>query len=122
MDKRGGARPGAGRKPLSKQLKKIDPKLINAGVLPLEMYLRVSRHLWSEATDPETGAIKDIAKAKEAAEFAEPALAFTSNRLQAVAHTHANPDGSPIKNGSESVLADVRSLIALELTRKAQPA
>lgn len=117
MAKRGGARPGAGRKPLSKQLKKIDPKIINGGVLPLEMMLKVSRHLWAEATDKK-GKIIDLAKAKEAATFAEPAMAFTSNRLQSV--THLTPPGTP-KVGGIAILMDVRALIAAELGTGKKP-
>ena len=89
----GGARPNSGRKPQSETVKKVDAKLKNAGILPLEMRLKVARKLWADATDAE-GEITDMAKAKEAADFAEPAMQFTSTRLQAVAHTGS--DGSPI--------------------------
>lgn len=90
----GGTRPGSGRKPQSETIRKVDPEIINAGILPLEMRLRVSRHLWAEAIDGE-GKIIDLAKAKEAAEFAEPALRYTSPALATVAHT--GPQGGPIE-------------------------
>jgi hypothetical protein len=89
----GGARPGAGRKRQSANLRKLTPEVINAGILPLEMRLRVSRHMWAEACD-EQGEIKDIEKAKAAAEFATPALAFTSPSLKAI--EHSGPNGGPI--------------------------
>jgi hypothetical protein len=89
----GGRRPGAGRKPLSKTVKRVSPEVINAGILPLEMRLRVSRKMWAEACD-EAGEITDLDKAKAAADFALPAMAFTSPSLKAV--EHSGPNGGPI--------------------------
>jgi hypothetical protein len=112
----GGRREGAGRKPLSETVKKVDAKIINAGILPLEMRLRVARHMWAEAVevDQETGETKitDLAKAKEAADFAEPALPYTSNRLATMIHT--GPSGGAIEHKHE-VVDDVRGLIREEL-------
>ena len=118
--KRGGARPGAGRPKGSITLKKVDPKVLNAGILPLEMRLRVARYLWGEATETaEDGEIKikDLAKAKEAADFAEPALPYTSNRLATL--MHVGPNGGAIehdhKHEHSLVVAAVDAMIAEEL-------
>lgn len=111
----GGYRPGSGRKKGSTTVKKVDPSVINAGVLPLEMRLRVARHMWAEAVqvDAKTGESKiiDLAKAKEAADFAEPALPYTSNRLATMVHT--GPGGGPIEHKHE-VVDEVRDLIRTE--------
>lgn len=103
----GGARPNSGRKPQSESVKKVDPKVINAGILPLEMRLRVARKIWAEATD-DAGEITDLEKAKEAADFAESAMQYTSARLQSTVFT--GPGGGPI----DVRLTDARS----ELQRK----
>lgn len=115
--KNGGARRGAGRKPHSITVKKVDPKIINAGILPLEMRLRVARHMWDEAATQSqdgTWAIKDLDKAKAAADFAEAALPYTSNRLAVMMHTGA--DGGAIKHDhSHEVVDEVRGMIQEEL-------
>jgi hypothetical protein len=103
----GGKREGAGRKRGSTTVKKVDAKVINAGILPLEMRLRVARKLWADAVDAD-GEIVDLPKAKEAADFAESAMQYTSARLQAT--TLSGPGGAPI----DVRLTDARS----ELQRK----
>lgn len=113
--KNGGARPGAGRPKLSVTVKKVDPKIINAGILPLEMRLRVARHMWDEAAKlDEDGnwVITNLDKAKAAAEFAEPALPYTSNRLSTVVHT--GPSGGAVEH-THDVSAEVAELIREEL-------
>jgi hypothetical protein len=116
--KNGGARPGAGRPKLSLTVKKVDPKIINAGILPLEMRLRVARHMWAEATetDVETGEVKivDVAKAKEAADFAEAALPYTSNRLATMVHVGA-AGGAIQHDHSHSAADEARKIIREEL-------
>lgn len=93
---RGGRREGAGRKKgeadkVTRALRESAAKAATEGVTPLEMRLSVARHLWREATDVR-GVIIDMDKAKEAAEFAEPALAYTSPRLNAIQGN--GPDGA----------------------------
>lgn len=104
----GGNRPNAGRKPQSETVKKVDPKVINAGILPLEMRLRVARKLWAEATDAD-GEIKDIDKAKAAADFAESAMQYTSPRLQST--VFSGPGGGPI----DVRMMNARNDLALKL-------
>lgn len=91
---RGGARPGAGRPQGAVSVKKVDPEVIAAGLLPLEMILTTARAMWAEAVDA-AGKITDFAKAKEAAKFAEPALQYTSAKLSSIAHT--GPAGGPVE-------------------------
>lgn len=110
----GGMRPNSGRKPQSASVKKVDPKVINAGILPLEMRLRVARKIWDDATD-KAGAIIDLAKAKEAADFAESAMQYTSARLQSTVFTGAG--GGPI----DVRLTDARSQLQRKLA-SLQPA
>lgn len=115
--KKGGARPGAGRPKGSVTVRKsVDPAVVNAGILPLEMRLRVARHLWAEATETnqETGEVKitDLDKAKQAADFAEAALPYTSNRLATMIHT--GPDGGAIKHDHTHVAAEVDAMLAAE--------
>lgn len=93
-DGHGGAREGSGRKPGASTVKRIDPAVVNAGVLPLEMRLRLARHIWSQAID-ETGKITDEKKAREACDIAEPALQFTSPRLASIAHS--GPAGGAVE-------------------------
>lgn len=105
----GGTRPGSGRKPQSETIRKVDPEIINAGILPLEMRLRVARHMWAEAVD-DTGKIIDLEKAKEAANFGEAALRYTSPSLATVAHTGAN--GGPIEvNQIDKINRDLQELM-----------
>lgn len=110
MPAHGGRRPGSGRKPQSKNLKKVDPKVINAGILPLEMRLRVARKLWDDATD-DAGEITDLPKAKEAADFAESAMQYTSAKLQST--VFSGPGGGPI----DVRLTDARTELAGKLSR-----
>lgn len=115
MAGRGGKREGAGRKKGSVTIKRIDPEIIHGGTLPLEMRLKVARHLWAEATEAdENGEVKitDLDKAKQAADFAEPALPYTSNRLATI--THTGPNGGAIEHNHSGVLEEVRALIARE--------
>lgn len=108
----GGKREGAGRKPQSKTIRKVRPEVINAGILPLEMRLRVSRKMWADAVD-RAGEITDLAKAKDAAEFAKEALPYTSSRLNSIQHTGAN--GGPIETVDKSkqdIVARVAALLA----------
>lgn len=115
VKKRGGARKGAGRKPHSLTIKKIDPAVINAGILPLEMRLRVARKMWAEAVN-EVGEIADLDKAKAAADFAEAALPYTSNRLATMIHT--GPNGGAIEHSHRhEAIDDVRAIIAQETKR-----
>jgi hypothetical protein len=93
-DGHGGARPNSGRKLQSANIRKVDPAVINAGILPLEMRLKVARKMWAEAVDAE-GEIVDLEKAQAAANFAEPALPYTSPRLNSV--EHSGPDGGAIE-------------------------
>lgn len=106
---RGGARQGAGRKPQSESIRKVAPQVINAGILPLEMRLKVARKLWADATDAE-GEITDMDKAKEAADFAESAMQFTSARLQAI--EHSGPEGGPIDHRIHNAKASVARKLA----------
>ncbi len=105
---RGGARPGAGRKPGSPTVKRRSPD-IDKGILPLEMRLRVARQIWAEAIDDD-GEITDMAKAKEAAAFAEPLLAYTSPRLSSI--EHSGPLGGPIEHRMRDAKNDLASKLA----------
>lgn len=108
----GGARPGAGRKKGSRAVRKVPAATINAGILPLEMRLITARKMWAEAVD-ESGEIANMAKAKEAAEFAKEALPYTSPRLNAIQHTGAN--GGPIQTTDatrQNIVAKVAALLA----------
>ena len=108
-DGRGGRREGAGRKPQSVTIKRVSPAVLNAGILPLEMRLQVSRQLWSEAVDQD-GAIIDMAKAKEAADFAESCLRYTSPSLSSI--EHSGPLGGPIEHRMRDAKNDLQSKLA----------
>jgi hypothetical protein len=56
------------------------------------MILATARAMWAEAVDAK-GQIVDMAKAKEAASFAEPALQYTSAKLTSIALAGPKGDG-----------------------------
>lgn len=117
MAGRGGKRPGAGRKPQSKMIKKVDPAVINAGILPLEARLLVFRKMWAEAVDT-AGEIINLVKAKEAAEFGEAAMQYTSAKLQSV--FMSAPNGGPVEH-KHTVISEVDAMIADEMKRAGRP-
>lgn len=84
-DHRGGKRANAGRKHGSKTKNRRSPE-IDGGILPLEMRLRLARHIWAQAVDAD-GNITDEKRAMEANAIAEPAMRFTSPMMSSIAHT-----------------------------------
>ena len=86
MAGKGGATPGAGRKPSSLTIKTREAaeKLALSGIGPLEVLIQTMRHLWSQAIDKSSGLLIDIDKALEASELAKEAAPYMHPKLQAI--------------------------------------
>lgn len=85
---RGGARPGAGRKPgtvseATRRRKEIADEALKGGVSPLDVMLTTMRSLWDQAVDPD-GKVVNIGKALQANMVAKDAAAFIHPKLSSV--------------------------------------
>lgn len=95
MNKRGGKRPGAGRKPgsVTKRTKAriaLADKAIDAGITPLAFMLDVMR----QPIEPDTNPLIAIAIREQRFEAAKAAAPYCHNRLAAIEHT--GKDGVPL--------------------------
>src|SRR5260370_40921051 len=80
---RGGARPGAGRKPgsLNKRAREIAEKAAAEGITPIEVQPAAMRALWTQANE---GGTLDLDKAIAASAIAKDAAPYIHPRLASV--------------------------------------
>jgi hypothetical protein len=102
---RGGARPGAGRPPGSKNQRsaEIARQAVEAGITPIELMLKAMRDLWDEGTSE---AKREAAKiAKDAAPYvhrAWPASNKPSTSHSNASSTRQNPVSRP-RSGKQTL-------------------
>lgn len=96
-NKRGGRRPGAGRKPGSatKKTREVADRAAASGITPLEVML--------EAME----SFRNAGDLEKAASFAKDAAPYLHPRLAAV--QHAGKDGGPIESEGKLVVEFVRA-------------
>jgi len=124
--KRGGARPGAGRKPLGPESRRHHAKSIARfeaakrgldGTTPLDVMLCAMRTLYEEALPTPRRKKPDMPKLKAAAELAAKAAPYVHPRLNSI----ESPTGKPlvVEHHQPADMIEAARMIAFALARGA---